>query len=143
MASENNGNVICPKTKETFPYKKVEKVFVMWFSSGTHVYKTGMNHTEVDQHKELAAVWSLASKTIVYTVGLLGGAFNQKYGVLFKCWKLLFIFIFIFCNYFSNVWNPYYCNNRFNIIVKDFCVIWCVFVVLFQGRTRVFSQCAK
>lgn len=29
MANINNGNVICPKTKETFPYKKVEKVFVM------------------------------------------------------------------------------------------------------------------
>ncbi|XP_026293937.1 E3 ubiquitin-protein transferase MAEA [Frankliniella occidentalis] len=29
MAADNNGNVICPKTKESFPYKKVEKVFVM------------------------------------------------------------------------------------------------------------------
>ncbi|XP_066253287.1 E3 ubiquitin-protein transferase MAEA [Euwallacea similis] len=29
MAKENNGHVICPKTKELFPYKKVEKVFVM------------------------------------------------------------------------------------------------------------------
>ncbi|CAH0555399.1 unnamed protein product [Brassicogethes aeneus] len=29
MARENNGCVICPKTKEVFPFKKVEKVFVM------------------------------------------------------------------------------------------------------------------
>ncbi|CAH1987553.1 unnamed protein product [Acanthoscelides obtectus] len=29
MARENNGQVICPKTKEVFPFKKVEKVFVM------------------------------------------------------------------------------------------------------------------
>ncbi|XP_076265375.1 E3 ubiquitin-protein transferase Katazuke isoform X2 [Rhynchophorus ferrugineus] len=29
MAKENNGQVICPKTKEIFPFKKVEKVFVM------------------------------------------------------------------------------------------------------------------
>lgn len=29
MAKENNGQVICPKTKEVFPFKKVEKVFVM------------------------------------------------------------------------------------------------------------------
>lgn len=29
MALENNGQVICPKTKEIFPYKKVEKVYVM------------------------------------------------------------------------------------------------------------------
>ncbi|XP_020284510.1 macrophage erythroblast attacher [Pseudomyrmex gracilis] len=29
MAQENNGTVICPKTKEVFPYKKIEKVYVM------------------------------------------------------------------------------------------------------------------
>lgn len=29
MARENNGQIVCPKTKEVFPYKKVEKVFVM------------------------------------------------------------------------------------------------------------------
>lgn len=29
MAAENNGQVICPKTKEIYPYKKVEKVYVM------------------------------------------------------------------------------------------------------------------
>lgn len=29
MAQENNGIVICPKTKEEFPYKKIEKVYVM------------------------------------------------------------------------------------------------------------------
>lgn len=29
MARQNNGQVICPKTKEVFPYRKVEKVFVM------------------------------------------------------------------------------------------------------------------
>lgn len=29
MARENNGQVICPKTKEVFPFKKVEKVYVM------------------------------------------------------------------------------------------------------------------
>ncbi|XP_063222966.1 E3 ubiquitin-protein transferase MAEA [Bacillus rossius redtenbacheri] len=29
MASENNGQIICPKTKEVFPFKKLEKVFVM------------------------------------------------------------------------------------------------------------------
>lgn len=29
MAQDNNGQIICPKTKEMFPYKKVEKVFVM------------------------------------------------------------------------------------------------------------------
>jgi len=29
MSLDNNGNVICPKTKEVFPYKKVEKVYVM------------------------------------------------------------------------------------------------------------------
>lgn len=30
MAAENNGQIICPRTKDIFPYKKVEKVFVMW-----------------------------------------------------------------------------------------------------------------
>ncbi|KAL1450217.1 hypothetical protein WDU94_002661 [Cyamophila willieti] len=29
MAAENNGQVQCPKTKEIFPYKKAEKVYVM------------------------------------------------------------------------------------------------------------------
>ncbi|XP_012255512.2 E3 ubiquitin-protein transferase MAEA [Athalia rosae] len=29
MALENNGTVVCPKTKEVFPYKKIEKVYVM------------------------------------------------------------------------------------------------------------------
>ncbi|GLH06491.1 uncharacterized protein GBIM_11993 [Gryllus bimaculatus] len=29
MAIENNGQIICPKTKEVYPYKKLEKVFVM------------------------------------------------------------------------------------------------------------------
>ncbi|XP_063932171.1 E3 ubiquitin-protein transferase MAEA [Zophobas morio] len=29
MAKENNGQIICPKTKEIFPFKKVEKVYVM------------------------------------------------------------------------------------------------------------------
>jgi len=29
MAQENNGIVICPKTKEVFQYKKIEKVYVM------------------------------------------------------------------------------------------------------------------
>ncbi|KOC65070.1 Macrophage erythroblast attacher [Habropoda laboriosa] len=29
MAQENNDTVICPKTKEVFPYKKIEKVYVM------------------------------------------------------------------------------------------------------------------
>lgn len=29
MAAENNGQVICPRTKDVFPYKKVEKVYVM------------------------------------------------------------------------------------------------------------------
>ncbi|XP_060528117.1 E3 ubiquitin-protein transferase MAEA isoform X2 [Cylas formicarius] len=29
MAKANNGQVICPKTKEVFPFKKVEKVYVM------------------------------------------------------------------------------------------------------------------
>ncbi|CAG9772796.1 unnamed protein product [Ceutorhynchus assimilis] len=29
MAKENDGQVKCPKTKEVFPYKKAEKVFVM------------------------------------------------------------------------------------------------------------------
>ncbi|XP_044755316.1 E3 ubiquitin-protein transferase MAEA isoform X2 [Coccinella septempunctata] len=29
MARENNGQIICPKTKEVFPFKKVDKVFVM------------------------------------------------------------------------------------------------------------------
>lgn len=29
MAQDNNGTVICPKTKEVFPYKKIEKVYVM------------------------------------------------------------------------------------------------------------------
>ncbi|XP_072379289.1 E3 ubiquitin-protein transferase MAEA [Diabrotica undecimpunctata] len=29
MARQNNGQVICPKTKEVFQFKKVEKVFVM------------------------------------------------------------------------------------------------------------------
>lgn len=29
MAQENNGTVVCPKTKEVFPYKKIEKVYVM------------------------------------------------------------------------------------------------------------------
>lgn len=29
MAAENNGQVICPKTKEVYPYKKLEKVYVM------------------------------------------------------------------------------------------------------------------
>ncbi|XP_050304582.1 E3 ubiquitin-protein transferase MAEA [Anthonomus grandis grandis] len=29
MAKENNGKVICPKTKELFSFKKLEKVFVM------------------------------------------------------------------------------------------------------------------
>ncbi|XP_022909984.1 E3 ubiquitin-protein transferase MAEA [Onthophagus taurus] len=29
MATENNGQVICPKTKEIYSYKKVEKVYVM------------------------------------------------------------------------------------------------------------------
>ncbi|KAL7286147.1 hypothetical protein TKK_0019590 [Trichogramma kaykai] len=29
MAQENNGSVICPKTKEVFPFKKIEKVYVM------------------------------------------------------------------------------------------------------------------
>lgn len=29
MAQENNGTVICPKTKEKFPFKKIEKVYVM------------------------------------------------------------------------------------------------------------------
>ncbi|KAK7603012.1 hypothetical protein V9T40_003011 [Parthenolecanium corni] len=29
MAAENNGQIICPRTKDIFPYKKVEKVFVM------------------------------------------------------------------------------------------------------------------
>ncbi|XP_058795938.1 E3 ubiquitin-protein transferase MAEA [Phymastichus coffea] len=29
MAQENNGTVICPKTKEVFPFKKIEKVYVM------------------------------------------------------------------------------------------------------------------
>ncbi|KAK0183238.1 hypothetical protein PV327_001298 [Microctonus hyperodae] len=29
MAQENNGAVICPKTKEVFPFKKIEKVYVM------------------------------------------------------------------------------------------------------------------
>ncbi|KAJ8931800.1 hypothetical protein NQ314_015256, partial [Rhamnusium bicolor] len=29
MARENNGQIICPKTKEIFPFKKLEKVFVM------------------------------------------------------------------------------------------------------------------
>lgn len=29
MALENNGQVICPKTKEIYPFKKLEKVFVM------------------------------------------------------------------------------------------------------------------
>jgi len=29
MAEENNDTVICPKTKEAFSYKKIEKVYVM------------------------------------------------------------------------------------------------------------------
>lgn len=29
MAADNNGQIICPKTKEVFSYKKVEKVYVM------------------------------------------------------------------------------------------------------------------
>jgi macrophage erythroblast attacher len=29
MALENNGQIICPKTKEIYPFKKLEKVFVM------------------------------------------------------------------------------------------------------------------
>ncbi|RZC34312.1 macrophage erythroblast attacher [Asbolus verrucosus] len=29
MAKDNNGQIICPKTKEIFPFKKVEKVYVM------------------------------------------------------------------------------------------------------------------
>ncbi|KAJ8920173.1 hypothetical protein NQ315_011834 [Exocentrus adspersus] len=29
MARENNGQIICPKTKEVFPFKKLEKVYVM------------------------------------------------------------------------------------------------------------------
>ncbi|GFG34456.1 hypothetical protein Cfor_06414 [Coptotermes formosanus] len=29
MAIENNGQIICPKTKEIYPFKKLEKVFVM------------------------------------------------------------------------------------------------------------------
>lgn len=29
MARENNGQITCPKTKEVYPYKKVEKVYVM------------------------------------------------------------------------------------------------------------------
>lgn len=29
MARENNGQIICPKTKEVYPFKKVDKVFVM------------------------------------------------------------------------------------------------------------------
>lgn len=29
MAIENNGQIICPKTKEVYPFKKLEKVFVM------------------------------------------------------------------------------------------------------------------
>ncbi|XP_017773372.1 PREDICTED: macrophage erythroblast attacher [Nicrophorus vespilloides] len=29
MAKDNNGQVVCPKTKEKFPFKKVEKVYVM------------------------------------------------------------------------------------------------------------------
>ncbi|XP_054263124.1 E3 ubiquitin-protein transferase MAEA isoform X1 [Macrosteles quadrilineatus] len=29
MAADNHGQVICPKTKDIFPYKKVEKVYVM------------------------------------------------------------------------------------------------------------------
>ncbi|XP_049778430.1 E3 ubiquitin-protein transferase MAEA [Schistocerca cancellata] len=29
MAMENNGQIVCPKTKEVFPYIKLEKVFVM------------------------------------------------------------------------------------------------------------------
>lgn len=29
MALDNNGQIICPKTKDIFPYKKAEKVFVM------------------------------------------------------------------------------------------------------------------
>ncbi|XP_044727245.1 E3 ubiquitin-protein transferase MAEA isoform X2 [Chrysoperla carnea] len=29
MALENNGRVICPRTKEVFPFKKLEKVYVM------------------------------------------------------------------------------------------------------------------
>ncbi|KAJ8952131.1 hypothetical protein NQ318_018467 [Aromia moschata] len=31
MARENNGQIICPKTKEIFPFKKLEKVFVISF----------------------------------------------------------------------------------------------------------------
>ncbi|CAH1404267.1 unnamed protein product [Nezara viridula] len=29
MAADNNGQIICPRTKEIFPYQKAEKVFVM------------------------------------------------------------------------------------------------------------------
>ncbi|KDR16975.1 macrophage erythroblast attacher [Zootermopsis nevadensis] len=29
MANENNSQIICPKTKEVYPFKKLEKVFVM------------------------------------------------------------------------------------------------------------------
>jgi len=29
MTIENNGQIICPKTKEVYPFKKLERVFVM------------------------------------------------------------------------------------------------------------------
>ncbi len=29
MAAENEGQVICPRTKEIYPFDQVEKIFVM------------------------------------------------------------------------------------------------------------------
>lgn len=30
MASENNGTIVCPRTRQTYNIKDAEKVYVMW-----------------------------------------------------------------------------------------------------------------